>query len=271
MKRQSNKLRKANRTTHRRAMENPKINADVTELRRIWDRIDPIERGERLLHLVEQECSPRGLEEELQKSATNIRRYMTLAALPEPERAAVRAGFSAKKILQKKASDDRRRKMQERVAIDTKTGEFSNRIADTIIEFCRTVDGVPESPITEPYLVSFLSEARNAMWELESRGIRAIKLPKRLSLKQRFKRTRPPNEVDDSWMSVSESGMGHRARWLAFILLGEAPERAIRESAIEKAGRRDKELRIPRIPMESWKHTLDRMAWLAQGPPRRKF
>lgn len=139
------------------------------------------------------------------------------------------SGLRLEEILAKKSRVDRLRRMQERVETDARTGEFSDRIADTILAYCRTVKGVPELPIMEKELISFLSEARNAMWQLETHGAQPIKLTKRLTLKQCFARTRPPYEVGDLWM-------GYQAKWLANLLLAEAAEKPIRERAIEKAG-----------------------------------
>jgi hypothetical protein len=58
---------------------------------------------------------------------------MTIAALPETEREAIRNGASAKKILARKAGADRLRNMRERVALDMRTGELSERLADMIL------------------------------------------------------------------------------------------------------------------------------------------
>jgi hypothetical protein len=197
---------------------------------------------------------------------------MTIALLPEEDRAAIKAGASVKRILEKKALADKRRKMQERIATDKKTGEISNHIADTILEFCRTVKGVPETPIREYEVEFFLGETRNELRELESRGVHGIRFPKRFNLRKRFKLTRPPDEVDDSWMGKrdAESWMGHRAKWLANLLLAEAAEKPIRERAIVTAGKRSKELRIKMTQKEMYKHTVDRLAWIANGPPLRK-
>ncbi len=273
MKRQSEKSRKPNRTVHQRAMESRKVAAAVRELHRIWDRIDPIERGDRLLDLAEQGCSRRGMGKAMRKSATNIRRHMTLAALPEEERAAVKAGSSAKKILAKKALADRRRKMRERIAADRRTGVFSNYLADIILEFCRTVNGVPETRIREYDMENFMRATRGAMLELESRGVKGTRFPMRFNLRKCFKLTRPPDKPDESWMGDpdSESWMGHRAKWLAKLLLTEAAESPIRHRAIEMAERRSEELRIKVTNMEAREQRRARLASILAGPPLRRF
>ncbi len=274
MKRRSKESRKRNLNAHQRAIANPQVKAAFDELNRVWDQIDPIERGERLLRLAKQGCSTGGLGEALGKSATNIRRHMKIALLPEEERAVIKAGASAKRILEKKALADKRSKMRERVATDKKTGEFSNRIADTILEFCRTVNGMPETPIREYDMELFMSETRNAMRGLESLGAKAAKFPKRFNLRKRFKLTRPPDKDDNSWMGdpSSESWMAHRANWLANLLLTEAAESPIRHKAIDSADRRSEELRI-KIKL-TWKEASEQKiahaVWVLQGPPIRK-
>ena len=264
MKRRPKRAHRKNLTAHKRAIASPQTESALNELRKVWDRIDRIERGERLRQLIERGCSRRGLGEALRQSASTIRRHMTLAALPEQEREEVRAGSSAKRILAKKSRADRLRKRQARVETDSRTGEFSDRIADTILAFCRRVKGTPELPIMEKELVFFLSEARNAMWQLERRGAQPIKLTKRLTLKQCFARTRPPYEDGDLWM-------GYQAKWLANLLLAEAAEKPIRERAIEKAGERAKELRIRMTPMQLYAQRIARLAHIAAPLPRRRF
>lgn len=192
----------------------------IRALRRVWKKIGPIERGERLRELAKRGCSTRGLGKELRQSATSIRRHMMLAGLPEADRNAVKAGASAKNILARKASADRRRRMQQRVATDARTGELSDRIADTTIAFCLTVDGVPETPIVEGDLSTFLNQVREALRDLQKHGAPRLRLSKKLSLKQRVKRTRPQPRGDEFWME-------HQARRLATLVWSEAREEPI--------------------------------------------
>jgi hypothetical protein len=93
-------------------------------------------------------------------------------------------------------------------------------------------------------------------------GIRAFWLPARLNQRERFKFTRPLEEIGEEWMS-------HRARWLAILMLAEVAERPIRERALEKAGRRGKELRIQTTPLQLFQ---EKRRWLADlgNVPRRK-
>jgi hypothetical protein len=216
---------RTNKTAHRRAAEDPQVQVLIGALRFDWEKIDRVTRGERLRQLAERGCSTRGLGEALGQSATSVRTHMNIAALPEKDREAVRTGASAKKILGRKAEGDRLRKVRERVALDLRTGELSDRLADVIIAFCQTVDRVPKSRILEGEFDTFLGLLRSAF---NNCVLFPVKLPKRLKLKQRFLRTRPRVEGDPLFMA-------YRAEWLATLLLSEAPELPIRERAIEKA------------------------------------
>jgi hypothetical protein len=254
-------------TAHRRAVSDLEVQDLLAVLRREWQKIDRIERGNRLLDLAKRGCSTRGLGEALGQSATNILRYMTFPTLPEREREAIRSGSSAKEILALEAQADRRRKMRERVALDDRTGELSDHLADAILAFCKTIKRVPPTPVLENELVSFLSEARNAAWEMEASGVPPLKLPKRLDLRQRFQRTRPPVQEDLLYMA-------HLANWLAVLLRAEAPERPIWERAIEKAGKRSGELHVRLTISEHFRARRERelKLWelLLEGPPPRK-
>jgi hypothetical protein len=106
---------------------------------------------------------------------------------------------------------------------------------------------------------TFLDSLRLA---LEITDLRPVRLPKRLSLKRRFVRTRPRVERDEFFMSYC-------AEWLATLLLSEAPEGPIRERAIEKAGRRRDELRIKKPALEVLNERIQRNAQISAGPARR--
>lgn len=253
---------RTNLTAHRRAIADPRLKALVRALRRDWKKTDPIERGERLRELANRGCSTRGLERELRQSATSIRRHMTLAGLPEVDRDAVKTGSSAKNILARKARADRIRRMKQRVAEDQQTGKWSDRIADTILAFCRTIDSVPESPIVEGDLDNFLNEVRRVLFQ--RRGARAVRLSRKLNPKQRFQRTRPQPEDGEFWMV-------HRARWLAILVWSYAREEPIWERALEKAVRRRGELRVKMTPKARWEETQKRNAEKSASPPRRRY
>lgn len=257
-----------NLTAHRRALADPEVQRLLAELCDQWDALDRIERGEKLVKLATLGCSTRGLEDALGYSATNIRRHMTFPKLPEQEREAIRTGSSAKIILDRKAEADRRAKSFERVSFDKRTGELSDRLADRILAFCRAskpkgLKRVPYAPILEQELVSFLSEVRNAVWQMEASGAPPMKLPKTRNLRQRFQRTRPSADPDLNYMA-------HLAQWLAVFLRAEAPERPIWECAIDKAGKRSKELRVRLTIAQHLQIRQERELLKILGPPPRR-
>lgn len=250
-------------TCHRRTAATPFVRQLIQDLRGHWGKLDRIERGERLSELIRYGCSTRGVAADLGISQTTVRRHITLAELPNEQREAVKAGFSAKKTLASKELADRRRRTQKRVVLDAKTGKLSDRLADTILAFCKTVHSVPDTPIAEEFLVKFLNEVRTEACKLESKGARFPKLSKRLTLKEQFHRTRPPVETDMRVVHLSE--------WLAILLLTEAPERPIWESAIEKAARRAQELRRKVSPIQLWHEAQQRRAEKSAELPRRRY
>jgi hypothetical protein len=138
------------------------------------------ERGERLQELTSLGCSRRGLEKELKQSATSIRRHMVLAELPEKDRKAIAAGASAKDILAKKAIVDRVRRRQERINEDGITGVLSDRIATTIIEFCRLGKELRKPPILTGDLPAFLDTVKCFLQQFGTSGYKAIKVSKKL-------------------------------------------------------------------------------------------
>jgi hypothetical protein len=84
----------------------------------------------------------------------------------------------------------------------------------------------------------------------------------RLNQRQRFKVTRPPEKA-------GKDGMDHRVRWLAILMMAEVAENPIRERALEKAGRRGKELQTVKTPLQIFQ---EKRQWLADllNVPRRK-
>jgi hypothetical protein len=63
--------------------------------------------------------------------------------------------------------------------------------------------------------------------------------------------------------------MDHRVRWLAILMMAEVAENPIRERALEKAGRRGKELQTVKTPLQIFQ---EKRQWLADllNVPRRK-
>lgn len=153
--------------------------------------------------------------------------------------------------------------MRERVSLDQRTGELSDRLADIILEFCKTIKGVPPTPVLESELVTFLSEARNEAWAMEASGAPPMKFPKRMDLRQRFRRTQPRFEPDTLCIA-------HLAEWLAVVLRAEEPERTIWERAIEKARKRSGELQVRLTLQQHFQVRRQKELEILNGPPPRR-
>jgi len=165
--------RRTHLTAHRRAVADAKLRKLIDELRDKWNGTGRIERGERLRELSALGCSARGLGEELGQSAT-VRRHIELANLPESQRNAVKRGASAKKILQRKALFERRKRARKRIEDDQKTGSLSDEIAGIMIEFCRGKKRLRLTPILKVEFALFLGEVTNYLSGFEVRGKVAI-------------------------------------------------------------------------------------------------
>lgn len=225
--------KRIHQTAHRRAMQYPNVQTMIDELRLDWTTLSPVGRGDRLRELAGLGCSTRGLGEQLGESGTSVRRHMELAALPSESRDAVNGGASAKKILAKKALVDRQKRRQERVTEDQRTGRFSDRVADIILEFCQG-EGKPErTPILAAEFPQFLTLVKSYLPCADNVNRSAAKLGKKFGVCKLFKQTRPTQKADVLWIE-------YQAEWLADAIIVMAPEGPIRNRALAKAkGRAD--------------------------------
>ena len=256
--------KRTNETTHRLALADPKVASLVKDLRIRWKSLDGVERGDRLRELAGLGCSTRGLEKALGQSATSIRRHIGISKLPNADREALRNGESAKNILARKAMADRARRARERVRVDNETGVLSDEMADLILDFCRTQEGVPETPVWKSAIPQFMECVTMAVNAQQDSERSYLKLSKRLSTQELFKRTRPAQEKEEFWME-------YQARWLARIICARTPEGPIWQRALEKTARRAKELEPKRSPLQGYDERVQYTAWLNQGPERRKY
>jgi hypothetical protein len=256
--------KRTNETAHWRALADSKVASLIKDLRIRWKSLDGIERGDRPRDLAGLGCSTRGLGKALGQSATSIRRHIDISKLPNADREALRNGQSAKKILAKKAVADRARRARERVRADNETGVLSDEMADLILDFCRTRKGVPETPVWKSALPQFMECVTNAVNAQKDSGRSYLRLSKRLSTQELFKRTRPPQEKGELWME-------YKARWLARVICARTPEGPIWQRALQKTARRAKELEPPKTPLQHFDERAKYFEWLNRGPERRKY
>ena len=255
---------RCNETAHRRALANPTTASLVKELRIHWKSLDPVERGDRLVDLTALGCSTRGLGEELGQCATTVRRHIAIAKLPAAQREAVRNGKSAKKILAIKAAQNRVQRAPERVRADSETGGLSDEMADVVLDFCRTIKGVPERPVQKPMVSLFLERVTSAMNTFQESNQALPRFSKRLSTRELSKRTRPTEGEGEFWME-------YQARWLARVISAKTPERPIWKRALQKTTRRANELEPRKTPRQRYDEKVKHLAWISQGPERRKY
>jgi hypothetical protein len=221
----------------------------------------PFGTGMRIRDLISLGCSMRGIGRDMEISATNIRKHVEIAGLPESDRKAIDEGASAKKILALKAIAKRKMRRQQRIDEDKRTGALSDEIATTILEFCRLGKELRKEPLLEGDISIFLDSVRWYMSQFEADGHRAVRISKTLELKAQFRRTRPPKDPDRLFLT-------YQGEWLAEFLRSISPESPIRERALRKAENRRKELRPKLTPIESYNLRILRLQELSRSPRR---
>jgi hypothetical protein len=128
--RKGSKLKK--RAHHQHALKDPATLELLTTLKKTWKKLSNIERGERILELVQRGCTRRGLAADLHQSATSIRRHLEFSTLPKEDRDSIEHGTSAKRIL-KKAAQERTNQFNIQLArLERETGAVSTRAAESL-------------------------------------------------------------------------------------------------------------------------------------------
>ncbi len=84
---------------HRRALKNPDTRKLVRDLRKAWDELTPLARGQRLKQLRELGCTNRGLALDLGKGEATIRKYLQVLELSSAEHETIQQGSGVKRML----------------------------------------------------------------------------------------------------------------------------------------------------------------------------
>jgi len=255
------KRSRINFNAHQRSKLIPKVRQLLKVLIGGWPVMLPLERGLRLRELISLGCSMRGIGRDMQISETNIRKHVEITGLPESDRKAIDEGASAKKILALKAIGKRQMRRQQRIDEDKRTGALSDKIATSILEFCRLGKELRKEPLLEGDISIFLDSVRWYMSRFEADGHRAVRISKTLELKAQFRRTRPPKDPDRLFLA-------YQGEWLAEFLRSISPESPIRERALRKAENRRKELRPKLTAIESYNRRILRLQEVSQSPRR---
>jgi AcrR family transcriptional regulator len=230
-----------------------KVRKRIGKLRREWSQLGGVERGDRLSSLVNDGCSTRGLAKELGVSATTIRRHIELAKLPKLQRESVENRGSAKKQLAEAMHLRRQKRLAERMAIEERTGQFSDELADVVIAFCKGEVGSPVSK-TRDDLPEFLKLVARYLQQRESSSAPRLRFSNRLVLSDRFRAAWPKKPQSDL-------GFDQHAEWVATYIHATEPVRPIWERALFKVSGREREL-IRRAPMADSIKTFGTTTWL---------
>jgi hypothetical protein len=225
-------------TKHCRVKRNPTTRKTILKLGRSWDGLDPAARGEMLRDLIMLGCTRRGLAQDLNVSATNIRFHLDLAELSPVEKQAVKAGASAKYAF---VEIKKRRETQtriDRVRQEQTTSAISDQLAEDIALFCghpghiwtRDEDYQPKKiAIVEGDIERLFIELHGA---IEMRILGRLPMPrpaaKHMDFKTVCQAVKPDQKDHDFWLSWLVD-------WLALAILNVAPEAPIRHAAMKKA------------------------------------
>lgn len=210
-------------------MQLHEVQSKVAGLRDEWNLLGRVERGDRLRELVALGCSTRGLAAELGIGGRTVCRHLEIAALPEQDRETISRGASAKKVLARKAEQQRRLRVLQRVGLERETGKPSDRLASIVLRFCRGGSGVHKVYAEE--VPSFLTSVAAYLSRLGAYGARTPRFPGRSGLAERVEQLRPKNDPDVLWIE-------HQAEWLARVVWSYTQEQIIWETALRKAERR---------------------------------
>ena len=267
LRRRKRKRKRIYATSHGRAASDPSVRKRIFALKRCWNNLVPLERGDQLLILIGLGCSSRGLRKMLDRSATTIRRHWTLAALPEKARAVVIAGGSRKTVLANKVRYDRLMARKKRIDEDAKTGVLSDEVTGIILKFCLDREIPPNEVIGFENASLLLNSVFNRLCQFDTNRSQAIRVPKRLSMAELFERTRPAEPDRTRDLGPGEAHwLEHRAEWLANIVWAKAPERPIWQNALGKASNRAPELWSNLTAEQIEEDWLDRVARFLAGP-----
>lgn len=137
-KRKSWKKQKPHDKQHREATADPEVRQQITILRHDWRAIRAVERGDRILLLLDKHCTIRGLSRDLHVSSKGIRFAIDAAHLPDEKRAAIQQGASAKRILAQARAEHWPNPAELRRQQERETGGPSTWLANMIAWFVIT-------------------------------------------------------------------------------------------------------------------------------------
>jgi hypothetical protein len=263
---QSKRSKPKKRAHHQRAMRDPETLALATTLRKTWKNLSPIERGERLLELVERGCTQRGLAADLHQSPTSIRRHLEFPTLPKEDRDAIEHGTSAKRILKKAAQERTKQFNIQLVRLERETGAVSTRAAEVIVELLKP------RPTSGEFSVFKQIESDFKYTRLLYKGMQRIPLglkdPKKI-----IAACKPPIEQDRDRLPLHPDS-APTAEWVFRIADALTPTPDICKAALVKASilmtEHLKSSKSKKSPLGIWQERQRHLAELYTFSPVRK-
>lgn len=236
-------------TKHDDAVSKPDVKALIDELIQLWPDLPRDARSRRLEELRAKDCTRRGLADALKISETTVRGYLpkkdagaegvgrtsmqgpkVAPVYPESVSVAISPPGQASISVEPNASAGQLERKYDLFDLDEPTRSSIERIANAILDFVRSKDGVPETS-TPANQVPVLLEATQKY--LESHGARYPRpfwSPLRGDPVPIFLQTKPARLADST-----QSDLDYRTQWLGAFLRTVSPKSMVRELAIARA------------------------------------
>lgn len=121
-KRKHPKKHKRHDKQHQSAASRPDVRKRIAALRQDWPSINAVERGRRVLRLLDEDCTIRGLGRDLARSPRAIEMAIDVAGLPEQYQSWIEQGASPKRVLTQAKSKNNMSRTQLRLQQEQKDG-----------------------------------------------------------------------------------------------------------------------------------------------------
>ena len=123
---------------HRLATADPQVRRTIQILRGDWHNITAVQRGDRVLQLLDKGCTRRGLGKDLHVSDKIVRLAVAAAHLSEHYRQMIERGTSAKRVLAFARADKRISRRDLRLEQEQRTGGPSTHLSNQLARFVLT-------------------------------------------------------------------------------------------------------------------------------------
>ena len=222
--------RASHRKSHLAALSNPGVRDQMESLRTDWPDFSHVQRGDRLIQLLDAGCTVRGLANDLGVDEGTVRRDIKIARLSEAERERINAGASPKGFLGARRARTLTADMEMRRLRELKDGSPSDELRDNLLRFMRTEQLVPCCDGDVDLLI------REVAGDLPGKAFRgycmhAVKVGRPLDPSYPFgsavKKAKPDLDADMVPIEVT-------IQWLKKLIMLVEPLDQVRDAAIEK-------------------------------------